>query len=83
MRYVAFTHRGRTEPWPACPRRAPAADLKWQVSGGFNGVVRAGAWTPIFVTFTNDGGDRTGRVIANFSAIPGPGRSDACPMSPT
>ncbi len=66
MRYVAFTLVVGLS-LGLFSTAAPAADLKWQVSPGFGGVVRSGAWTPYFVTFSNEGGARTGRVVANVT----------------
>jgi hypothetical protein len=37
--------------------------VKWQVSVGFDDTYKEGAWTPVFVDITNEGGSQTGRVI--------------------
>lgn len=44
--------------YPAC-----AAEVTWQVSAGFGGVVKEGAWTPVFVDISNEGESQAGRIV--------------------
>ena len=47
---------------------AAAEDPKWQVVPGYDGVVREGAWAPIFLNLTNEGDPRVGRIVVNVES---------------
>ena len=42
---------------------ARAAEVTWQVSVGFGGVAKEGAWTPVFVDLSNEGESQAGQVV--------------------
>ena len=58
--------------WPQ-PATAQADAITWQVTPGFNGTYRAGAWFPVTVTLSNSGPDVRGalelRILTGQSSV--------------
>ena len=42
---------------------AGAQALRWDVTVGFENTYKSGAWTPVFVDVSNDGGSQTGQIL--------------------
>ncbi len=56
---------------------ARAQALRWDVERGFDGVHRAGAWTPVFVNIENTGESQTGEVVIPVEYGQGRGQGSA------